>query len=390
MRIAFVSTYDFAIPGGVKHHICNLAAALRQQGHTTQIIAPASTTPQDLDPSYFHQITQFPSATYTGSIAPHLLFGIQSIKKLHHLLNSIEVDLIHLHEPLVPPLCLSTLRHRKTPIIATFHTYYEKGQPLYRLFQHTLNTKLSQLQGRIAVSTPAKNYIAQYFPYDYRIIPNGIDLEKFSTKTNRPPQLTTGSINLLFVGHAQFKRKGLRYLLDAYHQLKPRYPSLRLIIAGTRWPGRLAPKELKHADTPDIVYLGTVNEDTLIQLYQHADIFCAPSIGNESFGIVLLEAMAAGIPIVSTTIEGYASVVRHEQEALLVPPKNSAALASAIARLIEEPALKARLIAQGSLRVQRYAWPRIANEVMDYYQQQLAHAGIPPTIPQDRTHKDNE
>lgn len=371
MKIAFVSTYDFAIPGGVKNHVCQLANELNRQGHSAFIIAPSSQPLITAAIPNFIQVAHFPSAAKTGFIPPHILLSPRSIPRLQNILNSEAFDIVHIQEPLIPPLCLSAPLHKKTPLFATFHTYYELGQPFYRLFRPLFNAWLKRLQGRIAVSNPAKSYIEQYFPYDYKIIPNGVNLETFSARVARHPLLTPDYINLLFVGHAQFRRKGLSYLLEAYRFLKKDYPQLRLIIAGTRWTGRSQPRELDDTDLQDILYLGTVSDEELIALYQTTDIFCAPSIGNESFGIVLLEAMAAGAPIVTTHIKGYASVVHDMQEALLVPPKDSVALAQAIKRLIEEPSLRQCLVEQGKRTVQAYAWNKVAQETMNYYIEKL-------------------
>lgn len=373
MKIAFVSTYDFAIPGGVKNHVCQLADTFSSQGNTVHIIAPSSADATTNQIANFIPVAKFPSAAKTGFIPPHLLLSPKALPRLKQIFNAENYDLIHIHEPLIPPLCLSALRYKKTPLFATFHTYYEQGQPLYRLFRPLFQQWLRQLRGRIAVSVPAKNYIAQYFPYDYKIIPNGIDLDKFSGNLTQL-ELTAGYTNLLFVGHAQFKRKGLRYMLEAYRILKKRYPRLRLIVAGARWSGRSQPVELIDSDLPDILYLGTVSDAQLAALYQTADIFCAPSIGNESFGIVLLEAMAAGVPIVTTDIDGYASVVKDREDALIVPPRDSVALAQSIQELLETPRLRQQLIEQGKQRVQRFSWHRVAQEIMDYYLYQLGTA----------------
>jgi phosphatidylinositol alpha-mannosyltransferase len=371
MKIGFVATYDFAIPGGVKNHICNLAHELTEQGHEVSIIAPSSQSSITSKIPNFMQVAEFPSASKTGAIPPHILLGLRAIPRLQALLNDASFDLIHIHEPLVPPLCLSAIRYKKTPLFATFHTYYEHGQPLYRLFQPILNSWLKNLKGRIAVSVPAKRYIEQYFPYDYKIIPNGINLERFSTPRSAHPQINPDYFNLLFVGHAQFKRKGLRYMLEAYRILKPEFPKLRLLIAGTKWAGRNQPPELEDSDLQDIVYLGTVSDDELIELYKSADVFCAPSTGRESFGIVLIEAMAAGIPIVTTNINGYSTVATHEHDALMVPPKNGLAFAQAIKRMMQDPALRERLAHQGHTTVQRYSWKILATEIVAYYHQQL-------------------
>ena len=363
MKLAFVTTYDFAIPGGVRNHIIELAREFTDQGHRVFIIAPSSQSNSQTHINNFIKIAHFPSASKTGFIPPHLLLNLGVIKRLHSILNSHEFDLIHIHEPLLPPLCLSALFHKNTPLFATFHTYYEKGQPMYRLFQPIFTKYLNRLQGRIAVSQSAKTYIEHYFPYDYKVIPNGVNIEKFSSPVLPLAELTPGYFNLLFVGHAQFKRKGLRYMLEAYQILKKEYPTLRLIVAGTQWSGR----KLNHTYLDDILYLGTISDSKLIALYQSCDIFCAPSTGNESFGMVLTEALASEIPIVTTSIDGYANVVQDGYNALLVPPKDSAALAGAIQRLIDSPALRQQLIEQGKNSVQRFAWKNVAKDIMNYY-----------------------
>ncbi len=371
MKIAFVAPYDFAIPGGVKNHTCQLAAELTQLGNTVHIIGASSKTLTPSEIPNFIQIGAFPKASKTLPIPPHILIKPTLIPRLQKILHDLSPDVIHLQEPLIPPLCLSVPFYKKAPIFATFHTYYEKGQPLYRLFKPLFNPWLNRLSGRIVVSLSAKSYIEQYFPYDYKVIPNGVNLKKFSETLPTSPLMDTEYFNVLFVGHAQFKRKGLRYLLEAYQILKKDYPMLRLIIAGTKWAGTEQPRELNGIELKDVHYLGTVSDDELIALYQTADLFCAPSLGNESFGMVLTEAMAAGTPIIASQIDGYTNVVRDGQEALLVPPKDSIALAKAIKRLIDAPTLRQHLAAQGSICVQRYAWSQIAKEVFDYYLEQL-------------------
>ncbi|HHT0592281.1 TPA: glycosyltransferase family 4 protein [Legionella anisa] len=379
MRIAFVSTCDYATPSGVKNHVCDLAYELTNQGNSVCIIGPSSKPSITSRISNFIQIASFPSAAKTGRhIPPHILLSPKAISRLYKVLNSENFDVVHIQEPLIPPLCISALFHKKTPLFATFHTYYEEGQPLYRMFRPVLNTWLNRLHGRITVSQPATKYIEQYFPYDYKIIPNGVNLDKFSSPVPSIPQLDDSDyINLLFVGHAQYKRKGLHYLLEAFQLLKVTYPKLRLIVTGTRWTGASVPTELNHFDLQDILYLGTVSDEQLAALYQTADIFCAPSIGNESFGIVLIEAMAAGIPIVTTRIEGYMSVVRDNHDALLVPPKDSNALAQAVKQLIDDPALRQRLIEQAKVSVQRYSWKNLAKQTLEYYNEKLSQGFSP-------------
>ena len=367
MKIALMMTYDFAIPGGVRNHIIELANELTLLGHTVKVIAPSSRQLTDAGVEHFIQMGHFPSAAKTWFIPPHLLLSLSVIFRLRQILDTEKFDLIHVHEPLLPPLCLSVLFYKKTPLIATFHTYYEKGQPMYRLFKPIFNFLLKRLKGRITVSEPAKSYIEQYFPYDYKVIPNGVNIKKFSTPVRILPEITPGYFNLLFIGHAQFRRKGLRYMLKAFGILKSEYPQLRLIIAGTKWSGRSQAKDLDASDLHDVVYLGTVSEAQLISLYQHADIFCAPSTGNESFGMVLIEDMAAGVPIVASRIEGYARVVTHGVDAHLVEPKSSLALADGVRLLIEDKSYREKLSRTGNSYVGKFEWSRLVLEIDTYY-----------------------
>jgi phosphatidylinositol alpha-mannosyltransferase len=217
------------------------------------------------------------------------------------------------------------------------------------------------------VSNSAREFVEHYFPGDYRIVPNGIDVRRFR-QAPPLPEFKDGMVNILFVGRLEY-RKGLGYLLRAYEQLKPLYPNLRLIIAGDgplrRWYGNfLARKQL-----PDVVMAGYVSSDDLPKYYASCDIFCSPATGDESFGIVLLEAMAAGRPIVATNIDGFRGVVTHGREALLVDRKSKRQLAYALETLINGPQLRQDLARAGQQTVQQYDWERVVDQVTDVYQQ---------------------
>jgi phosphatidylinositol alpha-mannosyltransferase len=223
------------------------------------------------------------------------------------------------------------------------------------------------------VSLAARRYVSEVYPGDYQIIPNGIDLDHFTNHTTPWPQYSDGKTNILFVGRLE-KRKGLRYLLEAYGRLKWDLPNTRLLVAG---PGNLdqeSQRLLSARDLGDVVLLGGVPQADLPRYYASADIFCAPATGSESFGIVLLEAMSAGKPIVASNIEGYSGVISHGKQGLLCPPRDVGALTEALAYLVQNPEVAQRLGATGRGMVQRYRWQVVARQVEEYYHQCLERA----------------
>jgi phosphatidylinositol alpha-mannosyltransferase len=176
-----------------------------------------------------------------------------------------------------------------------------------------------------------------------------------------------GKINLLFLGRLE-KRKGLRYLLGAYSRLKWDWPELRLIVVGPGEPDAESYRLMSERNLQDVIFVGKVSDHERARYFKSAHIYCSPATGKESFGIVLLEAMASGTPVVATDIEGYAGVVSHGDNGLLVPPKKEEELADAIVTLLRDPALRERLAASGSARADEFRWERVASRVIDYYQ----------------------
>jgi phosphatidylinositol alpha-mannosyltransferase len=231
-----------------------------------------------------------------------------------------------------------------------------------------LNQWVPKLDGRIAVSQPALDFISRYFPGDYTIIPNGIDLERFATPAKPIEEFRDGKVNILFVGRLE-KRKGFGYLLDAYRYVKRENPNTRLIVVGSpgwsRWKYQLL---VRRHNLEDVVFAGYVSAEDLPRYYHTADIFCAPATGSESFGIVLLEAMAASKPIVASNIGGYAGVITRDVDGLLVNPKEIKTLAGALDLLIKDKALRERLAAHGRLKAENFAWTKVARRVVDYYE----------------------
>ncbi|MBI4267002.1 MAG: glycosyltransferase family 4 protein [Chloroflexi bacterium] len=367
MKIALVSPYDFAYPGGVANHISCLERHLTARGHEVRVIAPASRAVPDFG-DRFIPVGKPRPLPVSGSIAritisPWLASRVQAI------LDRERFDIIHLHEPLCPMLCTTVLRLARTPTVGTFHA--SGGKPWYELFtpigKAFLNKWFKKLNGRIAVSEPARKYVHRYFPAEYTIIPNGVDPGHFCPEVPPVNHLSDGKLNILFVGRLE-KRKGLAYLLEAYKEVKHQMPDSRLLVVGPgtrlhrKYQRRIADNGLK-----DVIFVGGVPYRELPCYYQTADIFCAPAIGRESFGIVLLEAMAVGKPIVATNIEGYATVLNHGVEGLLVPPRNARELSKALISLMADKAMRQQMATRGRTKALEYDWAHITQRVLDYY-----------------------
>ncbi|UCH51724.1 MAG: glycosyltransferase family 4 protein, partial [Chloroflexota bacterium] len=308
----------------------------------------------------------------SGSIARITLSPWLS-SRIKRLLEREKFDITHLHEPLMPMLCTTMLRLSKTPKIGTFHAsggkpWYDFGTPIGKLL---LKKWLRKLDVKITVSQPAYEYVSKYFPGEYTIIPNGVDLKHFSPDTAPIEEFNDGKLNILFIGRLE-KRKGLDYLLEAYAQIKPEIPDSRLIIVG---PGtrlrRKYEKRVRKNNLKDVFFIGYASYQDLPRYYKTADIVCCPATGWESFGIVLIEAMAMGKPIIASDITGYKSVLTHGAEGLLVPPKNSRELAMALIYLSDNKATREQMGEKGKLTARKYGWENITQEVLNQYMRVL-------------------
>jgi len=363
MKIAQVCPYDFAHPSGVVNHVSALANNMVKMGHEVRIIAPTSKPVSTFGDRFMPIGRPWPIPS-SGSVARIALSPWLS-RQVRGILDRENFDIIHLHEPLCPMLCTTVLRLSRTTNIGTFHAVDSRGYSLWKpLTDVFLKKWFTKLDGKIAVSKPAKEFSSKHFHGDYTIIPNGVDLEHFSPHVSPIDEFSDGKTNILFVGRME-KRKGLDYLLDAYVRVKEVVPNSRLIIVGpgTRW----SKKHEKQCNMKDVHFIGYASYDDLPRYYKAADIVCAPATGRESFGIILLEAMAMGKPIVASNIEGYASVVTHGGQGLLVPPRDEESLAKGIISLVRDETLRHEMGARGREKVLGYGWKHVTQRVLDYY-----------------------
>lgn len=370
MKIALVSPYDYPYPGGVTEHVRNLAEEFLERGHVVHVIAPSSADPDALPARpVVHRIGRVVPVPTNGSVA-RITLPFRGYLQVKELLTREAYDVIHLHEPLMPALPLTVLRHSRTVNVGTFHAFgktslrYFYAKPMLRGF-------FGRLHGRIAVSGPARDFVSRRFPSDYRIIPNGIDYARFATPRIPLPAYDDAALDVLFVGRLE-KRKGLTYLLRAWSLVRDAFPHARLLVVGAG--GHRLEYYQRYADARgwrEVVFAGYVSSDDLVRYYQTTDVFCAPSTGQESFGIVLLEAMAAGRPIVASRIPGYAEVVTDGGEGLLVPPRDPPALAVALTRLLADAELRRALGTRGRQKAAVYDWARIADEILAFYDETI-------------------
>ncbi|MDH5696644.1 MAG: glycosyltransferase family 4 protein [Dehalococcoidia bacterium] len=367
VKIALVSPYDFVYPGGVALHISALDYHFTKMGHEVKVIAPASKTVSSFGDRFIPIGRPRPIPT-SGSIARVTISPWLS-SRIKAVLSQENFDIIHLHEPLMPMLCTTVLRLSQTANIGTFHACH--GRPGYNFAKPfgkwILKRWFRKLDGKIAVSKPAREFAYEHFSGYYNIIPNGVNLDHFSPAVPPIDEFCDGKLNILFVGRLE-KRKGLNYLIEAFKQVKQEISNSRLIIVGpgTRLRHRYE-KQIMRSGLKDVIFVGFVSYDELPRYYKTADVFCAPATGRESFGIVLLEAMAVGKPIVASNIEGYAGVVTHGVDGLLVPPQDTKMLAQALISLLTDQALRQQMGARGKAKASEYSWEQIAQKVLNYY-----------------------
>jgi len=378
MKIGLVSPYDWSYPGGVRDHVWQLANEFIRMGHDVRIMAPASGPKGKLTEKYIYKMGWTTPIPINGSIARIMLDPSLALR-VRRVLQREHFDIVHVHEPLVPGLSQAVLRCSRTITVGTFHassypSIYSTSNLAYASTYPFLRPLFRRLAGCVAVSTAAHQFVSRYFPGEYRIIPNGVNLEHFSPEVAHLPQLMDGKQNILFVGRFE-KRKGAKYLLRAIPYIRERFPNTRFVFIGE---GRLRSgfqKFVERQGWEDVVFTGYVSDQDLPHYFASAHVFCAPATGGESMGIVLLEAMASGTPIVASNISGYATVVSHGVDGLLTTPRNSEELAWAVAHLLEQEPLRQQFIHAGLQKAREYAWPHVADRVMEFYYELLDKRG---------------
>ncbi len=389
VRIALVSPYSWTYRGGVNRHVEALAHELASREHFVRVLAPSDPSdritrvlhrnrmPAEVDqPDFLVPLGRTIPVGANGAVSNLGVFP-DNVLKLRRELESGEFDVVHVHEPAAPLVAWDANTFRGAPIVGTFHAYSTKPLPNYIANGLGARRLFNQLTRRIAVSEAAAWTGKRWFGGEYSIVPNGVDLAAAPTPTGRKP--ASEELNLLFLGRAE-ERKGLGVLLTAFAALIEQVPARLTVVGATREEvERLLadPEAASRIATP-----GRVSDDELWRHLGEADLLCAPSLSGESFGMVLTEAFAAGTPVVASNIAGYSDVVTDGLDGVLVPPADPQRLAEVLRDLWHEPERIASMGRAARKSAERYAWPRIADEVTEVYESALIPARPPVSRPE--------
>ncbi len=366
------------MPGGVNEHVRYLYENLRLRGHDVRIISSSHGLQRASEGDVIRLGKGFSMPT-NGSVGT-ITVSPRYVGQVGRMLEREQFDLLHFHEPFVPFLSLILLRQSSSVNIATFHAY-AGFSPSYEFGRRFMQGHAARLHGRIAVSAAARHFIDRYFPGDYKVIPNGVDVERFR-RAVPIARWQDGTPNLLFVGRHE-PRKGLIELLKAYRILRRDRrclpPAHRRLGPQEREARRYVLTRRLHG----VEFLGRVSDDEKAQLFRTADVFVSPATGHESFGIVLLEAMAAGAPIVCSDIHGYKGVVRRGANGTARRRHEPKELAAAIARLLADGPLREWMLRAGLARAAEFSWERVTAKVEEYYGFVIRRLAATGSLPPD-------
>jgi phosphatidyl-myo-inositol alpha-mannosyltransferase len=366
LNIVIASPFDFAVPSGVNQHVRHLGAELQRLGHRVTVVAPLSESDGYMPVADFHSFGCVVPVPANGSIA-HISFSWK-LRSLNALLERERFDIVHCHEPLTPALALAMLHYSKSANIGTFHAYGESS-PHYVLARPFLRRFYNRIDGRVAVSELARDFAFRYFGGEFRIIPNGVDAGFFDDDIHPIEHLMDGRPNVLFLGRFEEQRKGFAYALKALAQVRHEIPGVRLVVVGSGDTAKYGRMIEQYGITSHVYFAGAVPDEERARYMASCRLLVAPNTGGESQGMVVLEAMAAGLPVLAADIPAYARNVTHGREGLLVEPENDIELAQAMTSMILDTDRCARMGVRGRAKAADFAWPRVVTELVDFYEE---------------------
>jgi phosphatidylinositol alpha-mannosyltransferase len=363
LRIGIVCPYDWAVPGGVKTHVGDLAETLMSMGHYVSVLAPVDDD-VDLEP-YVVSAGSSLAIPYNGSVA-RIKFDPKAFARTRQWLRDGQFDVLHIHEPTTPSPSVIAAWSSRGAVVGTFHTSNDKARAQsIMMFSAILQPALEKVSARIAVSEDARRTLIDHFGGDAVLVPNGVRVSTY--KDAKPlPQFKSDQPTLVFLGRVDEPRKGLQVLLEALPLIAKQHPDVRLLVAG---PGdheeALAALPAEHHDR--VLFLGKIPEADKADFFATGDVYVAPNTGGESFGIVLLEAMASRVAVVASDIDAFVNVLDGGAAGALFDNENAASLAAVASELLASPDRRSELVRNAYAHVQRYDWDTVAKEVLNVY-----------------------
>ncbi|WP_034270675.1 glycosyltransferase family 4 protein [Haloechinothrix halophila] len=366
MKIGIVCPYSFAVPGGVQGHIVEQAKALLARGHEVSVLAPAAADSEL--PDFVHPAGRAVGVPFNGSVA-RLQFGPVSYARVRRWIAANDFDVLHLHEPVVPSLSMLALKVADGPIVATFHLSTPRSRTMVG-FRPMLRPLFEKITARIAVSVLARRVQVEHLGGDAVEIPNGVNVDFYANARPLPGYPREGG-TVGFVGRFTEPRKGMTVLLDALRPLLTELPDLRLLVVGGG-----EPEELYEEAGPELAaridLLGQVDDETKASALRSADVYCAPNLGGESFGMILTEAMAAGTPVVASDLDSFRRVLDDGKAGVLTPTGDAEALSATLRDVLRDRDRLAALAAAGTERVAAYDWTLVCDQVLRVYEAAIA------------------
>ncbi len=362
MRIGIVCPYSFDAPGGVQFHIRDMAEELERRGHYVRVLAPST---QEETPHWLDSVGGSFAVPFNGSVA-RLAFGPRVSRKTKKWLEEGDFDVLHIHEPGTPSVGMLALFKADVPVVATFHSAMEKSK-LRSLTAGMIAPVLEKISARIAVSEEAKRTLLEHHGGNAIVIPNGVFTKAYlEAEPIGAWEAKDDAPVIVFLGRLDESRKGLPVFAGAIPKVLEKHPGARFLIAGRGEADALKPVLEAHPDSVEV--LGEISESEKESLLKGATVYVAPQLGGESFGIVLVEAMAAGTHVIASDIPAFEAVLDGGAAGDLFKSGDSNSLAAAINEAIEDPERSAEIAAKGNKRAEIYDWGSVTDRVMDVYE----------------------
>ena len=359
LRVGLVCPYAWDVPGGVRSHVADLAVTLRGRGHSVSVLAPVEE--ESVLPGWVTDGGRPVAVPYNGSVA-RMSFGVKATRRVRTWIREGDFDIVHIHEPLAPSLSLLTCWSARGPLVATWHSSHDRSRVLSAGY-YVAQTAMEKLRGSIAVSAEARRTLVGHVGGDAVLIPNGVRVKDFAPESHDRQRRR----ELLFLGRIEEPRKGLSVLVDALPAILQQVPDLVVNVAG---PGDIEDvrKELPAEVASSVRFLGAVTDERKQELLREVQVYVAPHTGGESFGIVLVEAMAAGSCVVASDIPAFRHVLEDGKSGRLFTARDPSALADAVLSVLADDAARRALVSRGFPRAAQYDWDTVIDDVLAVYE----------------------